>query len=172
MPAPRAYVLLLNQDDPRRCTGRRLVARGLALALRSRREVRRIRNALVLNPFGAPLLPFEVPRCEGLIAVDGSWQRIGELFEGLNRASFRRLPLLLAGNPTNYARPAKLSTLEALAASYYIGGFVEEARRLCALTKWGPTFLSLNEALLEEYRRARTEQELRELERAYFGLSP
>jgi len=169
---PEAYVLLLGQDDPRRCTGRRVVARGLARPLYSRRSLALLRGALILNPFGRLLLPSEVRTCAALVAIDGSWRNLPTLFRGLRRQAFRRLPLLLAGNPTNYAVLGKLSTLEALAAAYYLGGFVERALGLCALVKWGSTFLALNREPLEDYRRAKGEEELLALERRYFGFTP
>ncbi|MDG7016690.1 MAG: DUF367 domain-containing protein, partial [Nitrososphaerota archaeon] len=78
------------------------------------------------------------------------------------------LPILLAGNPTNYARPGMLSSLEALAAALYILGEVEEAERFLAIYKWGPTFETLNKEPLEDYRKARTEGKVLQREREYF----
>jgi pre-rRNA-processing protein TSR3 len=58
---------------------------------------------------------------------------------------------LVAGNPTNYAKATKLSTVEALAGALYIAGFKDEARKLLSIFVWGHTFFELNANLLEKY---------------------
>jgi len=58
---------------------------------------------------------------------------------------------LIAGNPTNYAKATKLSTVEALAGALYIAGFKDEAKKLLSIFVWGHTFQELNANLLENY---------------------
>jgi pre-rRNA-processing protein TSR3 len=79
-----------------------------------------------------------------------------------------KLPTLLASNPVNYAKPHKLSSLEALAASLHIIGFQDAARKLLSIFKWGPNFLSLNQGPLEAYASASNEQEVVNAESQYF----
>jgi pre-rRNA-processing protein TSR3 len=70
------------------------------------------------------------------------------------------LPILLAGNPTNYSKATKLSTVEALAGALYIAGFREEAEKLLSIFVWGHTFLELNADLFEVYARAKDSTEI------------
>jgi pre-rRNA-processing protein TSR3 len=166
---PRILVYVMEQDDPRKCTSAKLVRIGLARPIRSRHMIPR--RAVVLNPLAyAVLLPSDREHIEhgGLVAIDCSWNRSEEIFPsrfpGLNRC----LPLLLPGNPVSYGRIGRLSSLEALAASLIITGFSEYGRKLLEIFKWGATFLTLNHAPLTDYGQAKDQNEIRELERAYF----
>jgi pre-rRNA-processing protein TSR3 len=70
------------------------------------------------------------------------------------------LPILIAGNPTNYAKATKLSTVEALAGALYIAGFKAEAKKVLSIFTWGHTFLELNADLLETYAAAKDSAEI------------
>ena len=59
-----------------------------------------------------------------------------------------------------------------MAAALYIGGFEDQAKLVLSKFKWGPTFLTLNHDPLEDYKEAKNEQELAQLEKAYFPASP
>ncbi len=76
------------------------------------------------------------------------------------RGTSRCLPVLIAGNPTNYAKATKLSTAEALAGALYVAGFKEEAQKLLSIFAWGHTFLQLNAELLEDYAAAKDSTEV------------
>jgi len=80
----------------------------------------------------------------------------------------RRLPILLAGNPTNYGIAGRLSTAEAIAAALILTGFRKPAEVILSLFRWGETFLSLNQDPLESYAAARS-SELSSLEEEFFG---
>jgi pre-rRNA-processing protein TSR3 len=67
---------------------------------------------------------------------------------------------MLAANPVNYGKPFKLTTLEAFAATLYIFGYIDQARELLQLYKWGPHFLELNKEPLEDYRKAENSKEV------------
>lgn len=76
------------------------------------------------------------------------------MFQHRIRGEPRGLPYLIAANPVNYGRVGKLSSAEAAASALYILGFVEEAKRILNLFKWGPHFLKLNSEPLQDYQSA------------------
>jgi pre-rRNA-processing protein TSR3 len=80
----------------------------------------------------------------------------------------RKLPTLLAANPVNYAKPHKLSSVEALAAALSIMGFRDRAVRLLSLFKWGETFLTLNSEPLESYSLADSLRAMSDTEAQFF----
>jgi pre-rRNA-processing protein TSR3 len=158
---PIVYVLLLRQDDPRKCTAAKLARFGLARPLYRARQIPR--RALVLNPFTAkPVLPADQATAVeyGLVAVDCSWEKIANTFAKNPSAGSRRLPKLLAANPVNYSKAEKLSSAEALAGALYVLGFAEKAQQILSLFKWGPTFFTLNNELLASYSEAKTATEM------------
>jgi pre-rRNA-processing protein TSR3 len=166
---PRVYVLLLKQDDPRKCTAAKIARFRLATPLYRMREIPR--NALILNPFAPqPILLEDRARAMeyGVVAVDCSWEKVVGAFEKSPSDCGRRLPTLLAANPVNYSKPEKLSSAEAIAAALYIMGFVEKAQHVLSLFKWGPTFLTLNHEPLESYSKARTVAHMSTLESEFF----
>jgi pre-rRNA-processing protein TSR3 len=79
------------------------------------------------------------------------------------------LPLLLAGNPVNYSKLGKLSTVEALAGGYLLLGEDEYALSLLSKFKWGNTFLALNSDVIKDYANAKNSEEIELLETEYFN---
>jgi pre-rRNA-processing protein TSR3 len=166
---PQLYVLQLRQDDPKKCTAAKLVKFRFAKPIYKIRQVPR--DCLTLNPFAqASLLNRDRVQAlkYGLVAIDCSWERVETTFSARLPGRNVRLPTLLASNPVNYAKPNKLSSLEALAASLHIMGFREQARQLLSIFKWGPYFLTLNAQPLEAYAYATDEEQLSGVESEYF----
>jgi len=129
-------------------------------------------GAVILNPFSKKAFsPAEQKRLErkGLAAIDCSWMHADEVFELSVRGASRCLPYLIAANPTNYGRPTKLSTVEALSAALYIVGFKEPATRLLSIFKWGPHFITLNRELLDEYARAKDSGEVVDIQKKFMS---
>jgi len=60
--------------------------------------------------------------------------------------------------------------VEALAAALFITGFVEQADRILALFKWGPTFMALNREPLEAYAES-SASNLETVESEFFDLN-
>jgi pre-rRNA-processing protein TSR3 len=75
----------------------------------------------------------------------------------------------MAANPINYGKISILSSAEALSATLYIANYIEESRRLMSIFKWGPNFLELNKNPLEDYRLAKTPEDMIKIEEEYFG---
>lgn len=162
-------VLIIDygQDDPDKCTAKKMLRTGLATEVS--RKFHAASSLLVLNPFAEIVLSPQDRESKGILDIDCSWNFAREVFFKKLGGKHRRLPALLAGNPTNYSKMGMLSSLEAVAASLYIMGEKDEANRFLSLYKWGPTFLSLNADPLEEYSRAGSEDEVRDLEKEFFG---
>lgn len=126
----------------------------------------------MLNPFSeVAFSPADKERIEefGLVGLDCSWERAEKVLLKRVRGTSRCLPLLIAGNPVNFGKATKLSTVEALAAALYIVGFEQEAVRLLSIFKWGHTFLEINHERLEGYKNARNSTEIVELQKRFMA---
>jgi pre-rRNA-processing protein TSR3 len=171
-PIPRIMIYDYHQDDPRKCTSTKLEKLRLAEPLHNLRQIPR--SAIVLNPVSNRTLSFQdrpLIQKYGLVGLDCSWNHADTVFQDNIKGENRRLPTLLAGNPTNYSIRGRLSTVEALAATLIITGFDERAKQLLASFNWGETFLTLNKEPLREYTTTPPDQMLsRELE--YFAAEP
>ena len=73
----------------------------------------------------------------------------------------------MAGNPVNYSKLNKLTTVEALAAAVYILGDFDMATILLDKFKWGHTFFALNKNILQDYSKAESESEIVEICQEY-----
>ena len=161
------FALEMGQDDPTKCTARKMVNMDLAKGVS--RKFHASDKVIVLNPWAHRVLSPPDRVAKSVLVVDASWNQAQEVFFRKLGGKHRRLPTLLAGNPTNYSRPGVLSSVEAVAATMYILGEVDEAARYLNIFKWGPTFLTLNQEPLEAYRRSRTEGKVLQAEREYFS---
>ncbi len=170
---PDIFVYHSKQCDPRKCSALKLKRHHLVWIVHQIRALPR--GAIILNPFSETAFsPADRERIErrGIIALDFSWKHTDDISKLLTlRGTSRCLPYLIAANPVNYGKPTKLSTVEALAAALHIANFKKEARRLLSLFKWGPTFLSLNQTLLESYAQATDSGEIVELQQQHLGSS-
>ncbi len=157
-------VYMLKQDDPKKCTAAKLVHFKMATA------VHRIpRKSLVLNPYSEQVLcKSDNSLADTITAVDCSWEKAGNAFKHNFLGINRKLPLMLAANPTNYSKLGKLSSAEALAGALSILGFDELAFHVMNKFKWGHTFFELNGELLKEYANAKDPSEIQHIEMEYF----
>ncbi|RMF30141.1 MAG: DUF367 family protein [Candidatus Nitrosothermus koennekii] len=153
------FVYMLEQDDPKRCTAAKLNKFGI---------VKRVRNipkaSVLLDPFSTSILSKNDKPV--ITALDCSWNN-PSIFKHKLKGIRKRLPLLFAGNPINYAKPNKLSTAEALAAACIILGYKEKGEEIMNKFKWGHTFLELNEELFYYYTKAEDEEDMRKIEEEY-----
>jgi pre-rRNA-processing protein TSR3 len=162
----RIIVYQAGQCDPRKCTALKLARHGMVRLVSQIRFLPK--RAVVLNPFSEiAFSPADRERIEdfGLAALDYSWERTESVLPRHVRGTSRCLPILIAGNPVNYGKPTKLSTVEALAAALYIIGFKPDAAKLLSIFKWGHTFLDINHERLEAYSTARSSTEIVALQR-------
>lgn len=141
------HVRYEGDDDPEKCTARKLARFDLATLHRSPRSVP---PGIVLNPFAERALSPADADQDILIALDCSWETAErEAFDlqGVQRS----LPFLVAANPVNYGTPFQLSTVEAFAGALAILGEREQAEDVLSKFTWGHTFLELNAEPLERY---------------------
>ena len=149
-------VLMLKQDDPRKCSAAKLVKFGLAKPV-----TRTASRTLILNPFSKKtLLKSDKKFVNSITGIDCSWNLITSAFKKPFTGISRKLPPLLAGNPINYSKLNKLSTVEALAGAVYILGETDLTHNLLQKFKWGNTFFELNKNLLQDYSKAQSEAEI------------
>ncbi|PSQ18911.1 hypothetical protein BRD00_04000 [Halobacteriales archaeon QS_8_69_26] len=142
------HVRYVGDDDPDKCTARRLAQFDEVTLHRSDRATP---WGLVLDPHAERALsPADADETDRLVALDCSWASADpESFDlsGVHRA----LPFLVAANPVNYGRPFRLTTAEALAGGLAILGHRDRAGELLDRFKWGETFLELNDEPLRRY---------------------
>ena len=158
-----------NDDDPKKCSAKKLHRLGKANIEKSIKSLPR--NAVLLNPFAEKSLSKEdlsIAEERGLLTIDCSWENAERFFDKLDLSNVSRaLPFVVASNPVNYGKPLKLTTLEAFAAALYILGYVEQAKDILNVYKWGPHFLELNKEPLEDYRKAENSKEVVQKMREY-----
>jgi len=161
MPAIRLYALMEHEDDPKRCTAAKLVR--FKHVAEVKHESRIPKGAIVLDPEAEKALSIEdygsIAK-HGLLVLDCSWNKLTKFPKIRRGLQHRGLPFMLAANPTNFGKPQKLSSAEALAASLYIIGERQQAQALMSIFKWGPVFLDINRERLEEYAAAATSTEV------------
>ena len=169
LPPISIFIYDMRQDDPKKCTSRKLVRFHLATAIT---RLRFPRNAIILNPRALKVLlsvDQSIAEKGGLLAIDCSWKKVQQTWHFPTRRFDRRLPCLVAANPVHYGRVFELSSLEALAASLYLLNREEQARKILSIYKWGPNFLSLNQPLLDDYQQATTREEILQIEENTFN---
>jgi pre-rRNA-processing protein TSR3 len=175
-PPVRLFIVLAGEDNPKACTGRRLLHRALAQRVSGPDGI--VPAPVVLDPFAPDPMgggDADTVARGGILAVDCSWNRLSVRGRfpipsaPRRRGVRRRLPLLIATNPQHYGRLAQLNTVEALAAALYVAGRSLEARRLLEGFSGADSFLEVNRERLEAYAAAGTAEAIRAEERRLFG---
>ncbi|MFC7132995.1 MULTISPECIES: DUF367 family protein [Salinibaculum] len=143
------HVRYEGDDDPKKCTARKLDRLGHATLHRSARATP---PGIVLNPFAEQALsPADAESGpDRLVALDCSWETAEREAFDLDGPQ-RSLPFLVAANPVNYGTAFQLNTVEAFAGALAILGEREQAADILSTFSWGPTFLDLNEEPLRRY---------------------
>jgi len=143
-------ILCFDQDDPKKCTAKRLERFNLSDNHSTFKTLPPM--GLVLDPFSEKILSgADIPLAEvgGIVGVDCSWNRASETFSRLRLMGLepRRLPLVTPANPVNSGKVGKLTTAEAIASALLICKQPEQAQKIMSVFKWGPAFLKLNSHL-------------------------
>eukprot|EP01054_Gregarina_sp_Poly1_P001866 Gregarina_sp_Poly_1__1865@NODE_1486_length_4017_cov_36_481013_g984_i0_p2_GENE_NODE_1486_length_4017_cov_36_481013_g984_i0NODE_1486_length_4017_cov_36_481013_g984_i0_p2_ORF_typecomplete_len215_score49_45Ribo_biogen_C/PF04034_13/2_8e40RLI/PF04068_15/4e09DUF370/PF04025_12/0_17_NODE_1486_length_4017_cov_36_481013_g984_i033393983 len=144
-----------KQCDAARCSGRKLRRHGKLIELRKNQRWKGIilcaEAEVVLSPADA-----DIVREKGICVIDCSWNRTNEVptKKLLAGGIPRKLPFLRAANPCHFGRPFELNCAEAIAATLFITGFIDESVDIMSSFKWGHTFFSVNEESLDLYSEA------------------
>jgi pre-rRNA-processing protein TSR3 len=159
------HVRYEGDDDPEKCTARRLAALGHAELHRSARATP---PGIVLNPHAERALSPADATADRLVALDCSWETArAEAFDldGPHRA----LPFLVAANPVNYGTPFQLNTVEAFAGALAILGEREQAAAILEPFPGGETFLDLNAEPLDRYAACESSEEVVAVQEEYLN---
>lgn len=159
----KIQVVMLKQDDPKKCSAAKLVKFGLA------KNVKKTTcKTLVLDPFAKkPIMNSDKKLVDSITGIDCSWNLADQAFTTNFSGIHRKLPPLFAGNPVNYSKLNKLTTVEAIAATVFILGNKDLCLKLLDKFKWGHTFFDLNKNLLEDYSKIESEDQIQTLLKEY-----
>ncbi len=141
---PKLFCLNFRECDPKKCTGCKLSRLNLLKIIT--KIDKRLKNSIILNPFAQKQLSDHdrnIILRYGLIVIDCSWTNIINL-KNLEYKNTRKLPPLIAANPTNYGKWEKLSSAEALAAALYITNFIDLGDLILSKFSWGFEFKEIN----------------------------
>ena len=156
-------LLMFYQDDPKKCTAAKLIKFGLAKKITKSQS-----KTALLHPFAEKtLFNHEKSFFNSITGIDCSWALAEQVFQKNFIGLSRKLPPLLAGNPVNYSKINKLTTVEAIAGAVYILGEKELSQKLLEKFNWGHTFLELNENLLNDYQKANSDEQVKEIIQEY-----
>ena len=156
-------LLMFYQDDPKKCTAAKLIKFGLA-----RKITKSQSKTALLHPYAEKtLLNEEKSLFTSITGIDCSWALAEQVFQKNFDGVSRKLPPLLAGNPVNYSKINKLTTVEAIAGAAFILGDEQLSKSLLEKFNWGHTFLELNENLLHDYQKATSEEQVLGIIREY-----
>ncbi|MEL9999515.1 MAG: DUF367 family protein [Thermoplasmata archaeon] len=149
------FVIRLNDDDPKKCTAKKMERFGLVKIIPPNRRVK----GIILSPYADEILSVNdkgIADLWGLYAIDISWKNAENFFKNITGKK-RKLPYLVPGNPVNFGHPGQLSTAEAISAALYILGEKEQALKIMEKFGWGHTFIEMNKELLEDYASSKSE---------------
>ena len=174
----------VNQCDPKRCTGRKLVRHGFVKPLKLGQHF----GGIILSPMGQKCVSPEDRQIvleSGIAVVDCSWAKLDETpFSRMKGKHLRLLPYLVATNNVNYGiysfhfrfillkiclvgKPCQLSCVEAFAAALSIVGLDDFGSILLNKFKWGHAFYTLNGSLLEAYAKCDSAQAVIECDKRF-----
>eukprot|EP00758_Cryptobia_borreli_P013187 Tbor_TRINITY_DN5815_c0_g3::TRINITY_DN5815_c0_g3_i2::g.5865::m.5865/K09140/TSR3; pre-rRNA-processing protein TSR3 len=158
-----------GQCDPTRCSGQKLAKNGALRILALTQSFKGVVLTPTAREFVSPA-DAGIVMAYGAAVVDCSWKELDKVpWKKMKMGAPRLLPFLVAANPVNYGRPTKLCCAEALAATLYICGFTESARRTMDHFRWGQAFFDVNSEVLEEYRICKNSREITLAQEAFLS---
>ncbi len=141
---PNVFCLHYKECDPKKCTAIKLKKFNLLKIINKIKG--NLRNSVILNPSARKEISINDRKLlskYGLIVIDCSWNKLPNFWNS-NFPHDRKLPPLIAANPTNFGVWEKLSSAEALAAALFITKFKSYADLILSKFSWGIQFKNLN----------------------------
>jgi len=167
-PQMEVHIYHENDDDPSKCTGRRLSEEGEA---RLHDSYRTLPKGVALDPYAETALSPADSNSDSLVVFDSSWESAeGVASESGHEGKHRALPFVVPANPVSYGKPFRLNTAEATVGALQILGEKEQAHRIASLFSYGDTFLELNCEPLERYSKCETSSEVVAVQKEYLEL--
>lgn len=170
------HIIHLDQDDPKKCTARKMEK--FESAIVHNNVSKSPKRGFLLNPKSDEILGPDDKRIINLgasiVALDCSWKQIDSSLDYIEKKTklvSKSLPLVLAANEVSWGKPGRLSTVEAFAISLWILGKEKQARDILKPFRFGDQFLELNKEPLEAYANAQSNDELEKLQWDFFNKS-
>lgn len=167
------HIIHLDQDDPKKCTAKKMQKYGNALLHRTVHKSPK--RGFLLNPLSPEILGPEDKNMinigASIVALDCSWKQIDEslsTIEKNTKLTNKTLPLVLAANEISWGKVGRLSTVEAFAISLWVLGKEKQARHILKPFRFGEQFIELNKEPLSAYSSAETNIELEKMQWDYF----
>ena len=167
------HIIHLDQDDPKKCTAKKMQKFGNALL--HTKVHKSPKRGFLLNPLSPEILGPEdknmINLGASIVALDCSWKQIDEsltTIEKNTKLTNKTLPLVLAANEISWGKVGRLSTVEAFAISLWVLGKEEQARHILKPFRFGEQFIELNKEPLNAYSNAETNIELEKMQWDYF----
>ena len=165
----RKVIYEFEQCDPKRCSGKKLIRQKKIQSIQKNRNF----SGVVLSPDADKSISpsdREIIERFGIGLIDCSWAQLDAVdFKKLPKKHNRLLPFMVAANPVNYGKPFKLNCAEALSASLYICGFVDEAYEILDGFSYGDEFYKLNQDILDEYSKCTSSIEVVEAQNRFLA---
>ena len=167
------HIIHLDQDDPKKCTARKMNKFGSAII--HNKIQNSPKRGFLLNPRSKSILGPDDARMinlgSSIVALDCSWKQIDSSLDFISnktRLTEKTLPIVLAANEVSWGKPGRLSTVEAFAVSLYIMNRKDQAKKILKPFRFGEQFLDLNKEPLNSYASAKNNVELELLQWDYF----
>ena len=167
------HIIHLDQDDPKKCTARKMSKYDSAILHHSVNKSPK--RGFLLNPRSTDILGPDDSRLINLgasiVALDCSWKQIDTSLDTIEKKTSlgsKTLPLVLAANEVSWGKPGRLSTVEAFAVSLYVLGREKQARKILEPFRFGEQFFDLNKEPLNAYSLAKSNEELRKIQWDFF----
>ena len=164
----KPQIFNLRQCDPKKCSGKRIIKFEIVNEVNKKG----IKNSILLSPFSNKSISQSDRNYylnNNITVVDGSWNQIDEIKHHFDNGLPRALPFLVAANPTNFGKPTKLNSAEALSAALWILDETKLAKVILSKFKWGKAFIEINMERLEGYKLCSDSDEIIKLQNKFLN---